>query len=272
MVAAHRPKSPDKQEVCRKVAALLKKAYSSIPQPRERPVLETLLFAVCLENATVEQADAVYARVLNAFHDLNEVRVSSITELQAALGDLEHADWRALRIKNALQYVFETNYAFDFESLKRKTADLAAKQLSKISGLSYFPRAYVLQHCLGSHVLPIDSKMFAALVWLGLAERESGPEQAAEALRPFGRTADAGSFCHWLHCLAADHRRQRTLAAALTRPVESDKDALARLQQLLSRSSEAGRTRPSRAGAKSGRNGNTHPRTARARLGAKKRR
>src|SRR5262245_54809283 len=100
MVAAQRHKPPDKQEICRKVSALLKKAYAGTPQKRELPVLESLLYAVCLENTDMSEADIVYARLLNAFHDLNEVRVSSITELQPVFVDVEEPDWRALRIKN----------------------------------------------------------------------------------------------------------------------------------------------------------------------------
>lgn len=140
MVAANRSKSADKHEVCRKVTLLLKRAYGGTPPKQELPVLETLLYAVCLENATPEQAGQVYARMLNAFHDLNEVRVSSISELVPVFSDQSDPEWRAARAKAALQYVFETNYAFDFESLRRKTAELAAKQLSKIPALSSFVR------------------------------------------------------------------------------------------------------------------------------------
>src|SRR5262245_61690968 len=180
MVAANRSKAMDKQEVCRKMTSLLKKTYAAALPKQDLPVLETLMYAVCLENSPPEKAGMVYARLLNAFHDLNEVRVSSISELQPTFVDLGDPEWRAARVKGALQYVFETNYAFDFESLRRKTAELAAKQLSKIPALSPFVRAYVMQHCLGSHILPLDERMHAALAWLGLAARDETPEQAGE--------------------------------------------------------------------------------------------
>ena len=185
MVAANRAKSADIHDVCRKVTLLLKKAYSGTPPKQDLPVLETLLYAVCLENTAPALAGAVYARLLNAFHDLNEVRVSSISELQPMFQDLEDPEWRAARIKGALQYVFETNYAFDFESLRRKTAEAAAKQLAKVPSLSPFVRSYVMQHCLESHVLPVDDHAHAALVWLGLAEREQSPDRASANLEPF---------------------------------------------------------------------------------------
>ncbi|MSR58138.1 MAG: hypothetical protein EXS05_10730 [Planctomycetaceae bacterium] len=235
MVAAHRPKPLDKQDICRKVTAHLRKAYAQSVPKRELPVLETLLYAICLENAPMAQADSVYARLLNAFHDLNEVRVSSITELLPMFVDIDEPDWRALRIKSSLQYIFESNYAFDFESLKRKTSDLAAKQLAKIPSLSSFVRSYVLQHCLDSHVLPIDSRMHAALVWLGLADAGSTPEQAADGLRSYVRKSDAELFCHVLHCLATDPKRQRAFANVLANPPEKTADPIGRLDLLLRR-------------------------------------
>ncbi|MBI3866436.1 MAG: hypothetical protein HY290_31535, partial [Planctomycetia bacterium] len=239
MVAANRSKSADKHEVCRKVTSLLKKTYGSTPHKQELPVLETLLYAVCLENATPEQAGAIYARMLNAFHDLNEVRVSSISELLPVFADQSDPEWRAARAKAALQYVFETNYAFDFESLRRKTAELAAKQLSKIPALSSFVRSYVMQHCLGTHVLPIDDRMQAALVWLGLAEREESTEQAGEHLRSFVRKADAPLFCHLLGCLANDPRKSRAFAAK-SDGQRGDGDAISRLEHLLKRGDGGG--------------------------------
>jgi endonuclease-3 len=238
MVAANKSKSADKQEVCRKVTLLLKKAYGATTPKQELPVLETLLYAICLENASPEQAGVVYARMLNAFHDLNEVRVSSIAELVPVFHDQSDPEWRAARVKAALQYVFETNYAFDFESLRRKTADLAVKQLAKIPSLTAFLRSYVMQHCLGSHVLPIDDSMHAALVWLGLADRAETPEQTSEHLRTLIRKADAPLFCHLLGCVANDPKRSRAFAAAVAGKGEAADDAegaAKRLDELLKR-------------------------------------
>jgi endonuclease-3 len=274
MVAANRSKSADKQEVCRKVTSLLKKAYAATPQKKDLPVLETLLYAICLENSTPAQAGAVYAKLLNAFHDLNEVRVSSISELQPTFDDLSDPEWRAARVKGALQYVFETNYAFDFESLRRKTAELAVKQLLKIPSLSPFVRAYVLQHCLGSHVLPIDDRMHAALIWLGLAERNETAEQAGEHLRSFVRKADAPLFCHLLGCLASDPRRSRAFTAPSGKATDGslDGDAVARLVQLLRRGDGAGRSKGPKAAAHRPRKEANHAaRSTRAKAGQKKR-
>lgn len=274
MVAANRSKSADKHDVCRKVTLLLKKVYGATPPKQELPVLETLLYAICLENATPAEAGAVYARMLNAFHDLNEVRVSSISELLPVFVDQSDPEWRAARAKAALQYVFETNYAFDFESLRRKTADLAAKQLTKIPSLSAFVRSYVLQHCLGSHVLPIDDRMHATLVWLNLAEREETPEQTSEHLRSHIRKADALLFCHLLGCLANDPKKSRAFTASSAKSDgQREGDAVQRLEKLLKRG-DVGPAKPKAqksGGRSSSRESNHKSRSSQTSSGSKKR-
>ncbi|MFN8855534.1 MAG: hypothetical protein ACK50P_08215 [Planctomycetaceae bacterium] len=214
MVAPQRSKPLDKQELCRKVTALLKKAYHTSPGKHDQPVLETLLFAACFEETDADSAQAMLKRLHDLYPDLNEARVSSIGELQHVFTSDEYAPWRALRIKNLLQSTFDLNYAFELESLRRKTAELAGKHLAKIPGISWFVRGWSLQHSLGSHVLPLDVRMHGVLVWMGFAEPNSDPEQTSESLRPYIRKADAPLFCHLLKCLSLDPKRSRVFPPA----------------------------------------------------------
>ena len=214
MVAPQRTKPIDKQELCRKLTVLLKKAYHSSPPKHDAPVLETLLFAACLEETDAESAQAMLKRLHGLYPDLNEARVSSIGELQLVFPPDEQAPWRAMRIKNLLQYTFDQNYAFELEALRRKTAELAGKQLAKITGISWFIRGWSLQHSLGSHVLPLDAHMHGVLAWLGFADPHADPEQTSESLRPYIRKADAPLFCHLLKCLSLDPKRAKLFPPA----------------------------------------------------------
>ena len=209
MVATSRSKPVDKSEVLRRLTALLKKTYPGPTPRKDLPVLETLLFAVCLEDATVEQAEVAYQHLLKSFPDLNEARVSSITELQHVMATQSDPAWRALRVKNLLQHAFDAHYAFELEGLKRKTSELAIKSLGKIPSLSWFVRGYGLQQALESHALPLDSRMLGVLVWLALVEPETSAEEAAEQLRSHVRKSDAPLLVHLLRSLAHDSRRNR---------------------------------------------------------------
>jgi hypothetical protein len=206
MTATQKTKTVDKLTLGKKLVGLLKKRYHTPVPKSDRPVLETLLFAVCLEDASVAEAEAAYAGLYTAFHDLNELRVSSITELARVFDGFADADWRAHRIRNVLQYVFEKHFEFSFESLRRKTLELATKQLSKIHDLSPFVRNHALQTVLETHVVPVDRLMTNASIWLGLVNVGETPEQAAETLRSSVRKADVAVFAHYLRCLAVDPR------------------------------------------------------------------
>src|SRR5262245_46105062 len=101
----------------RVLSRLLESPLGDVNDPEPLPVLEQFVFALCRENATDEQARAAYKNLESKFFDWNEVRVSSVRELEEALAGLPDAESRAQRLIAFLQEVFETTYSFDLEGL-----------------------------------------------------------------------------------------------------------------------------------------------------------
>lgn len=233
MTAAQRATAADKQAITKKLVTLLKKRYRSKPAQNDHSVLETMLYGICLEDSPAPKADAAMQRLIDAFHDFNEMRVSSITELSAALSQLDHAELRGMRVRNTLQYVFEKQFAFDFEVLRKKTLEQAQRQLQKIKELSAFVRLYTIQQSLGSHVIPLDDSGNFAVQWLGLAELGESPEQAAESLKSVVRKADAPLYCHLLRCLATDPEYHKVFVAEVTKAPEDGFDPFAAPERLV---------------------------------------
>lgn len=196
-------KAADRQEHLSKVLVVLKKRYKTVPPKYTRPVLETLLFAVLMEDAPHEDAEKAYDELLKSFFDLNEIRVSSVAEIEDALGDLPDAGWRALRIREILQYCFEKFFAFDMEPIRRKTLDVAEKSLDKIKYLTPFAREFTLLHSLGAHAIPLDSSSHEFLGWLGLAAPDN-IRQAIDDVRGAVRKADVPVFLHLVHSIGSD--------------------------------------------------------------------
>lgn len=203
-MSATKLKASERQTILLKLVTALKKKYGKSPSADPRPVFDTLLFAACLEDAQLEQAEQAFQELKAAFYDLNEIRVSSISEIERALARLPEAEWKALRIRDALQTVFEAHYKFDLEHLKRKTHEQALKELGNLRYSTPFMRTYVVQQCLGGHVLPLDSGSRSVLIWLGLIEPSTTLEAAAEDLKSSVRKSDAMALCHLLHELASD--------------------------------------------------------------------
>tara|TARA_R110002111_G_scaffold168038_1_gene233755 strand:- start:8023 stop:8937 length:915 start_codon:yes stop_codon:yes gene_type:complete len=203
-MVAKKISTSEKQTVCKKLITLLKKRYSATLPKYDRPVLETILHAICLENTTNDLADEVFDSLLEGFHDLNEIRVSTISELELVFSALGDAEWRAYRIRSVLQYVFDKEFCFDLDLLKKKTLEQAQKQLTKMKTLTPFVINHTLQVVLGSHAVPVDEKILNASKWLGLLPAEESIETASDSLKSSVRKSDAPLFSHLLRCLATD--------------------------------------------------------------------
>ncbi|QDT38882.1 hypothetical protein [Stratiformator vulcanicus] len=200
-------KASEKQQVARKIVAFLKKELPAPPKkPEERNVIETLLYAVGYENATLAESDLAAKKLDDDFFDLNELRVSTITELRQPFAHLDDSALRAHRVRCILQGTFEDQYNFDLDGMRKKTLDQALKQLKKIRDQSPFVRLYCLKEALSAHVVPLDDLSCNAAIWCGLIDVGTKPEQGADVLKSVVRKPDASEFFHYLHDLASAKR------------------------------------------------------------------
>lgn len=204
MPPASATKASDKITACKKLTTLLQKDYGKTVPKLKLPVLETILFAVCLEDSPWKDAEASYEKLLKSYFDLNEIRVSSVTELERTLSDLKDADWKGLRIRSILRFVFESTYGFEFEKLARLTLESAQKRLKKVEHLSPFVTAFTLQQVLGSHVVILDNLGLKTAIHLGLVPPGSSIPEAAEFLKAGVKKSDCFAFSCLLHSLATD--------------------------------------------------------------------
>lgn len=173
--------APQRQRLLTKLLAHASKRQKD-PATDELPVLDHLVLGVLQEGATLEAARAAHAKLLETFHDLNELRVSHPRELEDLLPESPEREHKARRILAILQFVFETTYAFDLESMRRKPLKQAQKQLSKITGATPFAVAATVQRALGGHALPVDEPIRQLLIKIGLAEESETLEQIRGAM------------------------------------------------------------------------------------------
>jgi endonuclease-3 len=145
------------------------------------PVLEQFVYALCREGATREAADRAYRKLREGFYDWNEVRVSSEEEIAEALVGMPDAEARARRVREFLQEVFETTFSFDLEPLQKKGLKQAAKQLARYQAASDYAVAWVVQHSLGGHAMPLDERSVRVLKRLGLLEEQGDNAEAMRA-------------------------------------------------------------------------------------------
>ncbi len=145
---------------------------------QELPVMEQAIYAICREGASKEQADAVYKKLIEDFFDWNEIRVSSVRELEECFFGMTRPVDRANRVIGFLQELFETTYSFELEFLQKKGLKQATKHLSRYQFANDYLGAWVTQRSLGGHAIPVDPPTQRVSVRLGLVEKTQ--EQVAE--------------------------------------------------------------------------------------------
>jgi endonuclease-3 len=164
---------------------LLTSILSQAPRSGEgegpRAVLEQFIYGLCRENATPEQADRAYRCLRERFYDWNEVRVSSVRELEEAFAGLSEPEARAQRLLSLLQEVFETEFSFNLDKLQKLGLKQAAKQLTRYQAADDYLGAWVVQRCLGGHAIPLDAPTLRCARRLGLVDPDQEDPEAARA-------------------------------------------------------------------------------------------
>jgi endonuclease III len=153
----------------------LKRRYKPKPDraAAKLTVLEAVIYGICHEDTTREQANQALSRFKDHFFDWNEIRVSPIAEIQETLADIPDAEARAQRIRRFLRQLFEKTYGFTLEALTKKPLKEALKVLSAYEAFSSdYVSATVIQQALGGHAIPVDSSTRRALDRLGIADPE----------------------------------------------------------------------------------------------------
>jgi len=137
------------------------------------PVLEQFVYGLCRENATSDQADQAYRNLKERFFDWNEIRVSTIRELEEAMEGLSDPETRAQRLLSFLQEVFETEYSFDLEGVVKKGLKQAGKSLLRYGAANDYLGAWVVQRSLGGHAIPVDAPTLRCVRRLALIDASS---------------------------------------------------------------------------------------------------
>src|SRR3954467_3908012 len=126
-----------KSQLLNEVHTLLKKRYKPKTDRGngELTVLEAIIYGLCHEGTTREQANQALSRFKDDFFDWNEVRVSTIEEIQGALAGLPDTEARAQKIRRFLRQLFEKTYGFNLDALTKKSLKDSIKSLQEYEAL-----------------------------------------------------------------------------------------------------------------------------------------
>ena len=187
-----------------KVYKILKKHYKPATANTGRTVAEHLIFACCLEDARYEAAEEAFAALVHTFFDWNEVRVTSISELSEVMACLPDPRLAANRIKRVLHAIFEAQFNFDLEDLRKRNLGPTVKWLEGLDGASRFSAAYVVQAALSGHSIPIDTGTMNVLRLLDLVTDKDAAAGEVPGLERAIAKSKGVEFGSLLHQFGAD--------------------------------------------------------------------
>jgi endonuclease III len=193
--------TPNRSALINRTIKVLKKHYKPVAPPKDRALFEHLLFACLLEDSPQEVAEQVFETLKRDYFGWNEVRVSTIRELTDVLKPLVNPAESASRLKQSLHAVFESVYEFDIETLKKQNIGQAVKQLQKYNGTTPFAVAYVTQHALGGHSIPLNRGALIALQTVGVISEDEfgkGVVPGLERTVSKNKGPEIGSLLHQL--------------------------------------------------------------------------
>ena len=163
-----------KAQFLTEVHALLKKRYKVEPSAEKLSILESVVYGICHEDSTREQANQALSRFKDDFFDWNEVRVSTLEEIEGVLAGMPEKDTRAFRIRRFLRQLFEKTYGFALDHLAKKPQKESLKALEEYEAFgSDYVTATVTRLSLGGHAIPVDASTLRACRRLGVADEET---------------------------------------------------------------------------------------------------
>ncbi len=175
------------------------------PDEEARPVLQQFIYGLCRENATREQADEAYRVLCERFFDWNEVRVSSVRELEEAFAGMSEPEMRAQRLVSFLQEVFEIHFSFELDKLQKEGLKQASKKLARYQAADDYVVSWVVQRSLGGHAIPLDAPTLRCASRLGLIDGEQGEAEARASLEHLIPKAKGPQFTDMLSMMAGEY-------------------------------------------------------------------
>jgi endonuclease III len=164
-----------KTQLLTNIHTLLKKRYKprTDPNASRLSILKAVVYGICHEDTTREQANQALSRFQDEFFDWNELRVSSVDEIQETLAGIPDPEERAKRIRRFLRQLFNRTYGFTLDTLAKKPLKDALKVLHTYDAFaSDYVTATVIQQALGGHAIPIDKAAHRVLERVGISESE----------------------------------------------------------------------------------------------------
>jgi endonuclease III len=166
----------------RNLLRLLRQRYGRKPRPPGWELVDTLLFYLIYPSSSVSAARRAFKQFRDDYVDLNEARVSSISEVRATLKKAGASEQAAHVVRGVLKDIYLRENAVSLASIEQLAPDQAKRYLSQLEHLPAHATDYLLLIRWDHPVLPVDDQIARMASRIGLASANASPAQAQKSL------------------------------------------------------------------------------------------
>ena len=151
-----------------------------------------LIHSWLLWEASTEQAEIAMRKLLDAFVDYNEIRVSLPHEKASVIGKrYPRLEERLHGIRRTLHSLYLARHALSFEHLEGKGKRDIKADIESLDGMHPFVAARILRLCFDVHALPADDQLSALLHEHGIIDEPVDPDELSSWLGSAIKSDDA---------------------------------------------------------------------------------
>ena len=216
----------------KKFASVVKRLVAAAPAPApyvlepfgDTPATEReLLFSFLLWDSNTSLAHAAYRKLIDAFVDLNHLRVAMPEEVVAIVGDrYPKSDHRAARLRAVLQDIFRREHTLSLARLGTTGKREARHYLESLEGMHGFVSGRLLLINFASHAVPLDDRLRVMLTEehaidpiLSVSEAQHWVEHQIPAENAH---AVSNAFLHWIDSTALPRHVRETEGESKPKP------------------------------------------------------
>lgn len=195
------------------------------------PVLCEFVLSFLAWEAPMSRAITALQRVREACVDINEFRVCLPDEMTSIIGSsYPKVDDRVARIRRTLGEIYKREHRMRLSHLLDMNKREARAYLDSLPGIPGFVVARVALICLEAHAFPLDQRMLARLVAVGIIDEQADVDSASAWLERTIKAGDAREAFMLLHAWTDDHavRSTRAVRASKKRAAPAKKTAASR--------------------------------------------
>ena len=159
---------------------------------RPRDPVAVMVHSWLLWEASTEQAEAAMKKLLDAFVDYNEIRVSLPHEKASVIGKrYPRLEERLHGIRRTLHSLYLARHALSFEHLADKGKRDIKADIESLDGMHPFVAARILRLSFDVHAIPADDQLSALLHENGVIDEPVDPDELSSWLGSAVKSDDA---------------------------------------------------------------------------------